>query len=50
MSKGLNPSPDVILTGGASMHMAELLQVSANDSVVRHMPHLVLSGIALVAP
>lgn len=48
MSKGLTSAPDVFLTGGASSHVADLLEASAAYSV-RHLPHLVLSGIALVS-
>jgi type III pantothenate kinase len=39
--------PQLFLTGGASSQVAELLAASTNWSV-RHVPHLVLSGIALV--
>ena len=39
--------PDVLLTGGASPEVAEILAASENWSV-RHVPHLVLAGIALV--
>jgi type III pantothenate kinase len=49
MSKGLSAPPDVFLTGGASSHVAKLIEASAACSV-RHLPHLVLSGIALVDP
>jgi pantothenate kinase type III len=45
-SAGLAEPPDVFLTGGASAQIAELLNVGRQ---VRHVPHLVLSGIALVA-
>lgn len=39
-------SPDVLLTGGASKDVAEIL--ATNDELaVRYVPHLVLSGIAL---
>jgi type III pantothenate kinase len=47
MSLGLTKAPDVFLTGGASAHVAELLATNA-ESEVLHVPHLVLSGIALV--
>jgi type III pantothenate kinase len=46
MSAGLAHPPDVFLTGGAAPQIAELLGA---DRPVRHVPHLVLSGIALVA-
>jgi type III pantothenate kinase len=49
MSKTFSATPDVFLTGGASSHVAKLLEASATYSV-RHLPHLVLSGIALVPP
>jgi type III pantothenate kinase len=46
-SKDLPAEPDVFATGGGSQLIAEVL---SQDSVrgVRHVPHLVLSGIALV--
>jgi type III pantothenate kinase len=47
MTKGRTAVPDVFLTGGASAHVAELLAANA-EYEVRHVPHLVLSGIALV--
>lgn len=47
MSKDLSAPPEVFLTGGASSHVARLLEASSTYSV-RHLPHLVLSGIALV--
>lgn len=47
MSKDLSAPPDLFLTGGASGHVAALLETSPSSSV-RHLPHLVLSGIALV--
>jgi type III pantothenate kinase len=47
MSSGLTKAPDVFLTGGASAHVAELLTTNAEYEVL-HVPHLVLSGIALV--
>jgi type III pantothenate kinase len=37
--------PDLFITGGASRQVADLLKT---HSAVRHMPNLVLSGIALV--
>ena len=37
--------PDIFVTGGASMHVADLLKT---QGAVRHVPNLVLSGIALV--
>ncbi len=37
--------PDIFVTGGASMHVADLLKTQGS---VRHVPNLVLSGIALV--
>ncbi len=49
MSSGLAAAPEVFLTGGASTPVAELLAERADHSV-RHVPHLVLSGIALVEP
>jgi type III pantothenate kinase len=48
MSRELPAEPDVFLTGGASAHVAELLQTRSSYPV-RHMPNLVLSGITLVA-
>jgi type III pantothenate kinase len=47
MTNELTAAPDVFLTGGASAHVAELLAANAKYEV-RHVPHLVLSGIALV--
>jgi type III pantothenate kinase len=47
MSKDLPSPPEVFLTGGASSHVAELLQAESAYSV-HHLPHLVLSGIALM--
>jgi type III pantothenate kinase len=49
MSKDLPAPPEVLLTGGASTHVAQLLEASSPYNV-RHLPHLVLSGIALVEP
>jgi type III pantothenate kinase len=37
--------PNIFITGGASAHVAELL---SKQYSVRHMPNLVLSGVALV--
>ncbi len=45
LSAPLQNRPDVFITGGASAHVAELL---ADEHTVRHVPNLVLSGIALV--
>jgi pantothenate kinase type III len=45
-SAELAEPPEIFLTGGASPQVAELLVLS---QPVRHVPHLVLSGIALVA-
>jgi type III pantothenate kinase len=39
--------PDVLVTGGASPHVAELL-AERGELDVRHVPHLVLAGIALI--
>ena len=47
LSAGLSPPPDVFITGGASPHVAELL-AAHGELLVRHVPHLVLAGIALV--
>jgi type III pantothenate kinase len=44
----LGAPPDVLLTGGASPDVADILAASESWSV-RHVPHLVLSGIALVS-
>ncbi len=49
MSARLNARPDVFLTGGASAKVSELLAAKA-PYTIRHVPHLVLSGIALVEP
>ena len=46
LSAGLAEPPEIFLTGGASPQVAGLLGVG---QPVRHIPHLVLSGIALVA-
>jgi type III pantothenate kinase len=45
LSAGRTPVPQVFITGGASKCVAELL---AEKLPVRHIPNLVLSGIALV--
>jgi type III pantothenate kinase len=47
MSRGLSAAPDVFLTGGASAVVARLIAADA-ESLVHHVPHLVLAGIALV--
>jgi type III pantothenate kinase len=44
LSSGLGQPPDIFLTGGASPQVVELLNT---DRQVRHVPQLVLSGIAL---
>jgi type III pantothenate kinase len=49
MSKDLPAPPEIFLTGGASSHVARLLEANSSYSV-RHLPHLVISGIALVNP
>jgi type III pantothenate kinase len=46
LSAGFAGTPELFLTGGASPQVAELLGA---DQPARHVPHLVLSGIALVA-
>ena len=48
LSTTLVTQPEVFLTGGASRHVAELLRNDAAQAV-QHVPHLVLSGIAIVA-
>ncbi len=48
MSKSLSLEPEVFITGGASVHVAKLLE-GIGVHLVRHEPYLVLSGIALVA-
>ena len=47
LSQSLPPEPAVILTGGGSQLVAEVL---AEDSSLnlRHVPHLVLAGVAIV--
>jgi type III pantothenate kinase len=47
MSKGLESAPELFLTGGASSHVADLL-AAQHAAPVHYVPHLVLSGIALV--
>jgi type III pantothenate kinase len=47
LSASLTAPPVVILTSGASPQVAEILAAS-EDWTVRHEPHLVLAGIALV--
>jgi pantothenate kinase type III len=46
LSAGLPEPPEVFLTGGASPQVAELLNA---ERPVRHVPYLVLSGIAVTA-
>jgi type III pantothenate kinase len=46
LAVGLALPPDVLLTGGASPQVAKVLSVSTSWRV-RHVPHLVLAGIAL---
>jgi type III pantothenate kinase len=46
LSAGVAEPPEVFLTGGASPQVAQMLGA---DRQVRHVPNLVLSGIALVA-
>jgi type III pantothenate kinase len=55
-SAGAAVPPDVFITGGASADVAQLLSVnddatdhSAGGRQMRHVPHLVLAGIAMVA-
>jgi type III pantothenate kinase len=48
LSSSLAKPPDVFVTGGASPQVAELL-ATGSDMAVRHVPHLVLAGIALAA-
>jgi type III pantothenate kinase len=47
LSKGLAAAPELMLTGGASSHVADLL-AAQHTAPVHHVPHLVLAGIALV--
>lgn len=46
-SADLPEPPEVYLTGGASLHVGRLLAADQQFSA-RHVPHLVLAGIALV--
>jgi type III pantothenate kinase len=46
LAAGLPVPPDVYLTGGAAPQVAEVLSASTSWSI-RHVPHLVLAGIAL---
>jgi type III pantothenate kinase len=48
LAEPFSAPPDVFLTGGASTDVAEVLGASEAWSV-RHVPHLVLGGIALAA-
>jgi type III pantothenate kinase len=43
----LTPPPDVFVSGGSSQLVAEILAKDASLAV-RYMPHLVLSGVAIV--
>lgn len=45
LSGTFQPQPDLFITGGASRQVADLLK---SHGTVRHIPNLVLSGIALV--
>jgi type III pantothenate kinase len=45
LASPLPKPPNIFITGGASAHVAELL---SKQYSVRHMPNLVLSGVALV--
>lgn len=47
LSAPLAAPPDVFVTGGASANVVDLL---AKQYPVRHVPHLVLSGIAVAGP
>jgi type III pantothenate kinase len=47
LSATLTASPELFLTGGAAWQVADVLTEAA-DFPVRHVPHLVLAGIALV--
>ena len=47
ISRDLPPGPELFVTGGGSKLVAEVLSENASLAV-RHVPHLVLSGIALV--
>jgi type III pantothenate kinase len=48
LADGLAVRPDVFLTGGAALRVAEALSATTSWSV-RHVPHLVLAGIALAS-
>jgi type III pantothenate kinase len=48
LSTSMAVPPDIVLTGGASPGVAEVLQADEGWSI-RHEPHLVLAGIALVS-
>ena len=43
--RGLSGRPEIFVTGGAAAHVVDALGL---DAAVRHVPNLVLSGIALV--
>jgi type III pantothenate kinase len=47
LSATLKQPPELILTGGASAQVVNLL-AEIENLTVRHVPHLVLAGIALV--
>ena len=47
LSAGIDIPPDIFVTGGNSQLVADQL-TSAHGMVVKHVPHLVLAGIALV--
>lgn len=47
LTKSLPPEPAVIITGGGSQLAAEVLAEDASFHL-RHVPHLVLSGVAIV--
>jgi type III pantothenate kinase len=47
LSQDLPPHPELFVTGGGSKLVAEVLSQD-EGLIVRHVPHLVLSGIALV--
>jgi type III pantothenate kinase len=46
-AKGLNEPPAVFVTGGGSALVAEVL-AEGGEFDLRHLPHLVLSGVAIV--
>jgi len=46
MSQGCQPQPHVYVTGGDAALLVEYLQ--SDELSVRHLPNLVLSGIAFV--